>query len=173
MVYGWYDINVWDHILIVVHLIEVWRMDDALDLVPDVWDDIIETFVMMLGWYIDGWDTWLWHLVHGRGISRVICHLFEAHGWHVDNVIGTLRKAFVDDPDICLIHFLAHILCIYTLVMRYYYMVMMCIVCTWYATRCTWLMFCSCFSIHSWHIFFLHEVWYGMSLMHGQVQGSS
>jgi hypothetical protein len=41
---------------------------DALAL----WDDIVEMIL----------DTWLWHLVHGRGISCVIFHLFEAYGWH-------------------------------------------------------------------------------------------
>jgi hypothetical protein len=61
----------------------------------------------------------------------------------VDNHFGTLMEAFVDDPDICLVHFLAHILGIYNSVMRYYCMVLMCMVGTWYGTRCTWLMFFS------------------------------
>jgi hypothetical protein len=44
----------------------------ALVLVHDVWDNIFETLVMMLGLYIGGLDTWLWHLFHGRGISSMI-----------------------------------------------------------------------------------------------------
>ena len=61
----------------------------------------------------------------------------------VDNRFGTLIEAFVDDPNICLVHFLTHILGIYNLVMRYYCMVLMCMVETWYGIRCTLLMFCS------------------------------
>jgi hypothetical protein len=33
---------------IVAHLVEVWCMVDALVLVHDVWDDIVETIFMML-----------------------------------------------------------------------------------------------------------------------------
>jgi hypothetical protein len=61
-----------------------------------------------------------------------------------------------------------------------------------YGTGCTWLMYMGV--VHGWNIvwhmmymvdvlfmilysfltyIFLHDVWYGMSLMHGQVQGSS
>jgi len=141
----------------------------------------IETLVVVLGWCIIWFlmveihilTQYLWHLVYERGIPYVIWHLFVEHGWQVDNVIGKLIEELFDDPDICLVHFLAHMLGIYTSMMGSYYMVLMCMVGTWYGIGCTCLMFCSWFSIHYWHMFFLHEVWYGMSLVHGQVQGSS
>jgi hypothetical protein len=44
MVYGLYGIDICEHIFIVVHLVDVWCMVDALALVHDVWDDIIEMF---------------------------------------------------------------------------------------------------------------------------------
>jgi len=73
---------------------------------------IVETLVVVLGWYIilclmleihiliHGF----WNLFYDRGISCVIWNLVEAHGWNVDDVIGTLIEALVDDPNICLVH---------------------------------------------------------------------
>jgi hypothetical protein len=101
----------------------------AYTLVHDVWDDTIETLVMML----DGWDAWLWNLVHGRGISWVIWHLFEAHGWHVGRGIWLVHII-----SIWLIHSIDDIL---------WYIV-------WY--WCTWLMYMGV--VHGWHTIW-HEIY--------------
>ena len=80
--------------------------DYILSLVHDVWDDIVE----MICWYIDGWDTWLRHLVHGRGISWVIWHLFEAYGWYTPLMISYGILYGIDVHGCCawLAHSMAH-----------------------------------------------------------------
>ena len=141
--YMMYWVIWWDTWLIEIHDCDTWFM-------VETYLEWYDSFLMhMAGILVDAHG---WH--DGRGIWLVHhWHMFLAYGWYIPLMISYGIFYGID----------VHGWCTWVLWM----------VGTQYGTCCTWLMFFSWFSISLLTYLFLHDVWYGMILMHGQVQGSS